>query len=337
MKPFQTVSICPECGKEVVARVFGSTDGVWMTKTCSVHGPFSVLLEKDVAVYDVLRSSTAGIYPGHYVDVTTRCNLSCKYCYFPHVRDAVDPSIEAILEEAAVVRGPYYLVGAEPTLRKDLPELIERLKPYGACGIATNGTGLLDRDYLQAVLLSAGRLSDGRAQIVLAYHRGQNEKTFLKVCDALRELGQGISGPSFVLTKLEDLDWIMPVAEQAKDTATAIRIHIENEMWCAGNQSQVYVSEVLAALRARAKAEGKDFEWLSQSSRTMWNVARYGDMPIVIVRFNNRFDIDLVNVAIPPTYRAANGEVVHVIYGYIINGIMQRGWLKGRRLESLAQ
>ncbi|MCX7822864.1 MAG: radical SAM protein [Syntrophobacterales bacterium] len=84
--------------------------------------------------------------------VTTRCNLSCCYCYSGEVlshRDMTDEVIERSLEIAARGEVPLHLqiTGGEPTL---VPHLVERIlkrarntirRPY-TIGLQTNGTNL---------------------------------------------------------------------------------------------------------------------------------------------------------------------------------------------------
>src|SRR4051794_32654006 len=66
------------------------------------------------------------------VDVTHRCNMTCANCYVPN-REIPDldarwlTSIFARLPKGTFIR----LVGGEPTLRNDLPELIRSARSYG--------------------------------------------------------------------------------------------------------------------------------------------------------------------------------------------------------------
>ena len=63
------------------------------------------------------------------IDVTHRCNMTCKNCYIPN-RDIPDMNMERML--AAISKFPkktmIRIIGAEPTMRKDLFEMISRIK-----------------------------------------------------------------------------------------------------------------------------------------------------------------------------------------------------------------
>jgi molybdenum cofactor biosynthesis enzyme MoaA len=85
------------------------------------------------------------------VDVTHRCNMNCRNCYIPN-RDVPDlnrdwlKQILARLPKHRLIR----LVGAEPTVRQDLPELIQDIRRNGHHAVLlTNGLRLADLVYVR--------------------------------------------------------------------------------------------------------------------------------------------------------------------------------------------
>tara|TARA_B110000503_G_scaffold125542_1_gene193202 strand:+ start:1543 stop:2469 length:927 start_codon:yes stop_codon:yes gene_type:complete len=85
------------------------------------------------------------------IDVTHRCNMSCKNCYIPN-RDVPDMNMELML--AAISKFPkrtmIRIIGAEPTMRNDLGEMISRIKKTGnRCTLLTNGLRLAKESYVQ--------------------------------------------------------------------------------------------------------------------------------------------------------------------------------------------
>ena len=84
-------------------------------------------------------------------DVTHRCNMNCKNCYIPN-RDVPDMNINKLIDcvskfpKRVMVR----IIGAEPTMRNDLPEIITRVKGAGhkVC-LLTNGLRLSKSHYCQ--------------------------------------------------------------------------------------------------------------------------------------------------------------------------------------------
>lgn len=85
------------------------------------------------------------------IDVTHRCNMMCKNCYIPN-REI--PDMDADLMIDALSRFPkkvtVRIIGAEPTMRKDLPELITRIrKTQHRVTLLTNGLKLAREPYVE--------------------------------------------------------------------------------------------------------------------------------------------------------------------------------------------
>ena len=109
-----------------------------MRKYCPSHKQFDAVVEKDVLFYNYcMEHNSGGIYAGHLVDVTDRCNLKCRYCY--HQKKDSDIPIETILKNCLAAPGPYILTGGEPTLREDIHAVIEAVKSIGPVTLLTNG------------------------------------------------------------------------------------------------------------------------------------------------------------------------------------------------------
>ena len=75
------------------------------------------------------------------IDITHRCNMTCKNCYIPN-REIPDMDIDKMID--AIKRFPtrtnIRIIGAEPTMRKDLPEICQAIKQAGHRQILlTNG------------------------------------------------------------------------------------------------------------------------------------------------------------------------------------------------------
>ncbi|HEX7152325.1 MAG TPA: radical SAM protein [Thermoanaerobaculia bacterium] len=87
------------------------------------------------------------------VDVTHKCNMGCKNCYIPNrtIPDLDAKWLSGIF--ARLPRGRFVrLVGAEPTMRDDLPELIADIRRHGHHPVlVSNGLKLADRAYLRTL------------------------------------------------------------------------------------------------------------------------------------------------------------------------------------------
>lgn len=91
------------------------------------------------------------------VDITHRCQMNCSNCYLPN-RTMPDMDIKNFFDciQRFPKKATFRLSGGEPTLRKDLPDIISKIVKLGHRPIIlTNGLKLADLQYAQS-LRSAG-------------------------------------------------------------------------------------------------------------------------------------------------------------------------------------
>lgn len=94
------------------------------------------------------------------VDLTHRCNMECANCYIPN-REIPDMEVEPLYEflkklpNRIIIR----LIGAEATVRKDLPDIIRNVKKCGhQVSLTTNGLKLSSKKYVQKLKKSGLRM-----------------------------------------------------------------------------------------------------------------------------------------------------------------------------------
>ena len=98
------------------------------------------------------------------VDLTHRCNMECSNCYIPN-REIPDMEVKPLYEFLKKLpdRITIRLIGAEATVRKDLPYIIRNVRQCGhKVSLTTNGLKLASKNYtrnlknagLRMVLLS---------------------------------------------------------------------------------------------------------------------------------------------------------------------------------------
>ena len=88
-----------------------------------------------------------------FVDLTHRCNMNCANCYVPN-RQIPDMPKKPLFEllKKLPFRCQIRLIGAEPTLRKDLPEIISEVKRLRHHPVLlTNGLKLASEDYTRSL------------------------------------------------------------------------------------------------------------------------------------------------------------------------------------------
>ena len=158
MKIYDTVSLCKICYRHIQSSVVKLNSGIYITKECPDHGSETVLMEPDVSFFSNLKKSSkhsAYNFNCCMIEVTDHCNLTCPHCYHIPNNYKKDKSQDQLISQ--ILNWPRgengiavaLFAGAEPTMRKDLPELTKRIKEE--CGIEvdylTNGIRFSDYNF----------------------------------------------------------------------------------------------------------------------------------------------------------------------------------------------
>jgi uncharacterized radical SAM superfamily Fe-S cluster-containing enzyme len=189
-----TKSLCPECGKTLEAEVYDEDGKVFIKKTCDEHGEFINTYWSDKELYDRASNyvptisgvdnpcvddaapcpDNCGLCSKHetstvlgLIDVTNRCNLRCPVCFanaaaagylYEPTKDEIRQMLKNLRSLKPHPCPAIQYAGGEPTVRKDIVELIEMAKEEGFTHvqIATNGIRLAKRENLAKQLKEAG-------------------------------------------------------------------------------------------------------------------------------------------------------------------------------------
>ena len=190
----KTKSLCPECSKTLEAEVYEEHGKVMIKKECPEHGIFDNVYWSSVDSYNKAEECNyegggldnpqtsndkncpmdCGVCPEHeshtilgLIDVTNRCNLKCPICFANAAVSKMlyEPSYEEIRKMLQNLRAnqpvstpAIQYAGGEPTVRKDIVDLIKLAKEEGFSHtqIATNGIRLAKRPELAKQLKKAG-------------------------------------------------------------------------------------------------------------------------------------------------------------------------------------
>ena len=137
--------------------------------------------------------------------LTYRCNNDCTHCYNARPRDYPELSTERwkqIIDKVWAIGIPHIVfTGGEPTLREDLPELIQYAEQLGQItGINTNGRRLSDNHYLMT-LVNAGL---DHVQITVESHNDVIHDAMVNRKGAWKQSINGLTNaldtPLFVMT-----------------------------------------------------------------------------------------------------------------------------------------
>jgi radical SAM protein with 4Fe4S-binding SPASM domain len=125
--------------------------------------------------------------------LTFRCQNNCIHCYAggPHeTKELTTEQWKTVIDKLHEI-GVFILTftGGEPTLRDDLPELLQYTKDKGMVpGLVTNGRRLKDRDYVDML----GNVGLDFVQVTLESHRANVHDLMTKAKGSWKETVAGI-------------------------------------------------------------------------------------------------------------------------------------------------
>lgn len=114
-------------------------------------------------------------------DVTHRCNMECSNCYIPN-RSIKDMDATKLIDciKKFPRRCEIRLIGAEPTMRKDLPEIIKQIRDTGHRPVMmTNGLKLANITY-------AKKLYDSGLKTINISMNGGDDDSIYEITDQLK-------------------------------------------------------------------------------------------------------------------------------------------------------
>jgi organic radical activating enzyme len=320
----QTISFCPECYKEIPA-VIDVDQHVNIIKKCSEHGEFSAMVERDPVFYmECMTANANNIYNGYFLDVTERCNLNCQYCFY-HTTNKTDPSIDALKSDAMINahRAPIILTGGEPSLRKDLPEIIAEISQIAPVELLTNGTSI-DIDSVLPMLTN----ENGTVNINLSIHPEAHGED-IKLINTISEMGKKLESVLFVIDEVDQIDGILAFGLKYKHAIESIRIKAATKLWDEQKpENKIFVSDMLN----HAKQYNPEPLWWRNNKTSFFNFMLDGVIYMAVSWYDVE-NVDLLDIDCPPFYRARNGQIENIVTACLINEGMDKGWLNGRMTD----
>ncbi len=228
-------SVCPECLETISGKLLKNNDQILLEKRCPSHGLFRVVVWQGEPSFDSWvrpklpysggeRCNDAhgcphdcGLCRHHtqrtctaLVEVTSRCNLNCAVCFADSGGNLPDPSLDVLGRTFTRLMDStggcnLQLSGGEPTVRKDLPDIVNMARESGFTFIQLNSNGLrfAEKPELAVQLSDAGLSSvflqfDGITDAVYATLRGGD--LFALKCRAIDNLAAAGLGIVLVVT-----------------------------------------------------------------------------------------------------------------------------------------
>ena len=204
--------------------------GIHLVKVLSSSHRTQVLIEPDE---DFFNSLEYGVEAPRYInrnnltmfDVSTACNKKCDYCYAKPNRRPQKSIDQLLLDLERVPHRTVILMGAEPTTRPDLPELVRAINSAGKrTFLFTNGIKLADENYISELVDAGIRYFEISVDPQTPYQG-------LLAAHNVQAAGAGLLGAlSITLSNLDDLGVVDAAVRMKEISPWQIRVRLPAEI-----------------------------------------------------------------------------------------------------------
>ena len=301
-----TLSLCPICATPIPAEMYTDNVTLRMRKTCPTHGAYDTLCENDATFWEMCQQPFASEYNTQVyndqglVEVTDRCQLKCKHCYHMPDNKGTDVSAHIILAKAGILpTSNICLIGAEPTLRDDLPEIIRSVRASGKrCSFYTNAIRLAEPTYADKIKAS------GVDYVSVSVHNVNynGARVFDKAVAGLRNLhirSIAIGQISFTVeTDDEACEAYQKIAElwQAGVRPLDFCVRFPADIgWHRAPKQEWFVSDLWKCLRTYAATRNWPVQIVPNSRNNPYHVRVMiaGQIPVQLIKWPTIENIDL--------------------------------------------
>jgi len=294
-----TLSVCEFCYRHVPAIRFERDGGIWLWKKCKWHGESEHLVEPDASFYlnyTYIRKQLES----YMIDITNKCNLTCPNCHQEPNNNSKDLPINFFIDIISSWPDngwPVALCGAEPTIRKDLPEFVE----------AINSMPRKKRDII--ILTNAVRLADENyTQQFIAYNNiywtiGLNHPEYqghkvrekqIKGIENLVKYKQKIKNISYTLEILGQMEYCLEeLQEFSKKYCKAFRVRTGVDIGRYPGGPKVYMSDLVKEMNRVAEKNKWPIEKINDQGNRAHYAVLINDVPVKIIQWPDAQTLDL--------------------------------------------
>jgi uncharacterized radical SAM superfamily Fe-S cluster-containing enzyme len=307
-----TMSLCEHCYRHVPAEKFERDGSIWMKKTCPEHGISEYMIERNAEFYNTLEFDPYGydVPSGIMIEITDRCNLKCPHCYHEPENATTDKPISLImyqLESWPKDAGSVILAGAEPTLRKDLPELISTIDQWQKntgrddqdITILTNGVKFSDRQWVQQIKDAGCRA----VMIGLNHHSYQGQtvhKKQLKGIENCIEAGILVYYVGYTLENLDHIPEVLEEIQQLGNSATQYRVRAGSDIGRNPDEPRYYLSDHIKTIKDYVDSKGWSWEKIPADDNLYHYMVKINGITHRLIQWSDPKTIDLEELRCGP-------------------------------------
>jgi hypothetical protein len=307
-----TTSLCEHCYRHIPAEIFERDGSIWMGKTCLEHGYVEYMTERSAEFYHNLEFDPYGydVPSGIMIEVTDRCNLNCPHCYHEPENKSVDKPADLILSQIQSWpddAGSVILAGAEPTVRKDLPELISKIqklqeemgRTHQDITILTNGVRLSDRSWVQEIKKAGCRA----VMIGLNHPSYQGEIVHRKQLEGIqncKEEGLIIYYIGYTIESYDHLPFILNEIQELGNSALQYRIRAGSDIGRNPDEPRVYLSDNVREIKALVDQYGWNWQKIAADDNLYHYMVEINGLTHRIIQWSDPKTIDMEELRCGP-------------------------------------
>ena len=307
-----TVSLCEHCYRHVPAEKFVRDGSVWMKKVCPEHGISEYMIERDADFYNSLEFDPYGydVPSGIMIEVTDRCNLKCPHCYHEPESATTDKPVGLILSQIESWpddAGSVILAGAEPTIRKDLPELIKSVadlqqklgRSHQDITILTNGVKLSDRSWVQEIKQAGCRA----VMIGLNHHSYQGETVHRKQLEGIqncKEEGILLYYIGYTLESITHIPEVLEEIQRLGNVASQYRVRAGSDIGRNPDEPRYYLSDHIKAIKAYCDSKGWTWEKIPADDNLYHYMVKINGIVHRLIQWSDPKTIDMEELRCGP-------------------------------------
>lgn len=301
-KLIDTLSVCEHCYRHVPAERIEKNGQIWLHKTCKVHGESEHLIEPDAEFYKSY-SYVRRPLASYMLDITNKCNLTCPNCHQEPDNTSIDLPIDYFIRIVSSWPDdgfPVALCGAEPTVRKDLPEFIEALnampgKPRNII-VLTNAVKLADLDYCKQFT----KFNNVAWTIGLNHPDYQGSKVRSKQIKGIENcvsLGFKIKNISYTLEVLDQMEYCLEeIQEFAGKYCDAFRVRTGVDIGRYPGGPKVYMSDLVKEAGRIADKNNWSVTKIPDDGNRAHYAVTINNVPVKIIQWPDATTLDLKEV-----------------------------------------
>ncbi|OFZ18519.1 MAG: hypothetical protein A2X94_00830 [Bdellovibrionales bacterium GWB1_55_8] len=332
---YETASMCHVCFREIPAEVLLESDGaLYMRKTCSRHGSTKIMIERDAEFCLQAQESFGTKWPrplGTLVEITNRCNNSCPSCYHRPQRGLPDPTLSDIMVRITGIPDPdIVLMGGEPTVRQDLPDIIRAIRQTGRnVVLATNGLRFAEPGYADMVAKS------GLQAIGFSLHHPEysSEGVFKRKLQALALLAESALPVEHIAFSVQHECQVPGILDLMDSTKGMVVGGFRIRSTHAPEVVPFFVSDLYKLLKAESERRGGRFEFFPGCENNRHAVGfLYNGVPVWVLSWPTNLTIDLSIARGGPMAAILDGVHTQIWRGLCIQDGIRHGWFAGHRI-----